>query len=128
MPFAHATGGREPWAMTKAAIVVGVALIAVKPWRELSARVLGQAVAVSLAAFSVCLVTPPGWFDGTRAASYALAAATVVAVASYARSVRRAYPIAAIVATAGAVQFCWSFIARWGGGQQSIPMVGTFYW
>lgn len=128
MPFAHATGGREPWALTKAAIVVGVALIAVKPWRELSARVLGLAVAVSLAALAVCLVTPPGWFDGTRAASYALAAATFVAVASYARSVRRSYPIAAIVATAGAVQFCWSFVAWWGGRDQSIPMVGTFYW
>jgi O-antigen ligase len=128
MPFAHATGGREPWALTKAAIVVCVALIAVKPWRELSARVLALAVTVSLAALAVCLVTPPGWFDGTRAASYALAAATFVTVASYARSVRRAYPMAAIVLTAGGVQFCWSFVAWWGGRDQSIPMVGTFYW
>jgi O-antigen ligase len=128
MPFAHATGGREPWALTKAAVVVGVALIAVKPWRELSARVLALAVTMSLAALAVCLVTSPGWFGSTRAASYSLAAATFVAVASYARSARRVYPIAAIVATAGAVQFCWSFIAWWGGGQQSIPMIGTFYW
>lgn len=134
MPFAHATGGREPWALTKAAIVVGVALVAAKPWRELSARVLALAVIVSLAALAVCLVTPPGWFGGTRAASYALAAATFVAVASYARSVRRLYPIATIVAAAGAVQFDWSFIAWWGGSeraqreQQSVPMIGTFYW
>lgn len=128
MPFAHATGGREPWALTKAALVVAVALIAAKPWRELRTGVLVLAVTVSLAALAVCLVTAPGWFNGARAASYALAAGTFVAVASYARSVRRTYWIAAIVATAGAMQFCWSFVAWWGGGQQSIPMVGTFYW
>jgi O-antigen ligase len=51
-----------------------------------------------------------------------------VAVAAYARSLRRAYLIGAIVAAAGAVQFCWSFVAWWGGRDQSIPMVGTFYW
>jgi putative inorganic carbon (HCO3(-)) transporter len=128
MPFAHATGGREPWSLTKAAIVVAVALIAARPWRELRTGVLVLAVAVSLAALAVCLVTAPGWFDGSRAASYALAAATFVAVASYARSVRRANWIAAIVATAGAMQFCWSFVSWWGGRDQSIPMVGTFYW
>jgi O-antigen ligase len=128
MPFAHATGGREPWSLAKAAIVVAVALIAAKPWRELRTGVLVLALAVSLAALAVCLVTAPGWFDGSRAASYALAATTFVAVASYARSVRRANWIAAIVATAGAMQFCWSFVAWWGGRDQRVPMVGTFYW
>jgi O-antigen ligase len=128
MPFAHATGGRDPWSLAKAAIVVSVALIAAKPWRELRTGVLVLALAVSVAALAVCLVTTPGWFDGSRAASYALAAATFVAVASYARSVRRANWIAAIVATAGAMQFCWSFVAWWGGRDQNIPMVGTFYW
>jgi O-antigen ligase len=128
MPFTEASGGRGPWALTKAVVVVLVALIAAKPWKELRAGVLGLATAVSLAALAVCLVTPPGWFGATRAAAYGLAAATFVAVASYARSLRRVYVLASIVALAGAVQFYWSFLPWWGGQQQSVPMVGTFYW
>ena len=128
MPFAQATGGRDSWALTRAAAVVVVALIAAKPWQRLRVGTLALAVAVAIAALTVCLVTPPGWFGGTRASSYGVAAGAFVAVASYARSVRRAYLIGAIVATAGAVQFCWSFVAWWGGRDQSIPMVGTFYW
>jgi hypothetical protein len=128
MPFAQATGGRDSWALTKAAAVVVVALIAAKPWQRLRAGTLVLAVAVALAALTVCLVTPPGWFGATRAASYGVAAGAFIAVASYARSVRRAYLIGAIVTVAGAVQFCWSFVAWWGGRDQSIPMVGTFYW
>lgn len=128
VPFAEASGGRGPWALTRAVVVVVVALIAAKPWRELRAGVLALAAGVGLAALAVCLVTPPGFFGATRAAAYGLAAATFVAVASYARSLRRAYVIAAIVALAGAVQFYWSFLAWWGGQQQSVPMVGTFYW
>jgi O-antigen ligase len=128
MPFAEPSGGRGPWALTRAVVVVVVALIAAKPWIELRVGVLALAATVALAALAVCVVTPPGFFGATRAAAYGLAAATFVAVASYARSLRRAYVIAAIVALAGAVQFYWSFLAWWGGRQQSVPMVGTFYW
>ncbi|HWF40823.1 MAG TPA: O-antigen ligase family protein [Acidothermaceae bacterium] len=128
MPFAQATGGRDSWALTKAAVVVLVALLAAKPWQRLRVGTLALAVAVALAALTVCLVTPPGWFGATRASSYGVGAGAFIAVASYARSVRRAYLIGAIVAAAGAVQFCWSFVAWWGGRDQSIPMVGTFYW
>ena len=128
MPFAENSGGRGPLALTKAVVVVAVALVAAKPWKELRVGVLALAAAVGLAALAVCLVTPPGFFGATRAAAYGLAAATFVAVAAYARSLRRAYVIAAIVALAGAVQFYWSFLAWWGGQQQSVPMVGTFYW
>ena len=128
MPFAQATGGRDSWALTKAAVVVVVALIAAKPWQRLRVGTLALAVAVAGAALIVCLVTPPGWFGATRASSYGVAAGAFVAVASYARSVRRAYLIGAIVAAAGAVQFCRSFVTWWGGRDQSIPMVGTFYW
>jgi O-antigen ligase len=128
MPFAQATGGRDSWALTKAAAVVVVALIAAKPWQRLRAGTLALAVAVAVAALAVCLVTPSGWFLASRASSYGVAAGAFIAVASYARSVRRAYLIGAIVAVAGAVQFCWSFVAWWGGRDQSIPMVGTFYW
>jgi O-antigen ligase len=128
MPFAQATGGRDPWALTRAAVVVLVALVAAKPWERLRAGTLALAVAVALAALAVCLVTPPGWFGATRASAYGLAAGAFVAVASYARSVRRAYLVGGIVAVAGAVQFCWSFVPWWGGRDQSIAMVGTFYW
>lgn len=128
MPFAQATGGRDPWALTRAAVVVLAALVAAKPWERLRAGSLALAAMVAVAALAVCLVTPPGWFDATRASAYGLAAGAFVAVASYARSVRRAYLIGGIVAAAGAVQFCWSFVAWWGGRDQSMPMVGTFYW
>ncbi len=128
MPFAQATGGRDPWALTRAAVVVLVALTFAKPWERLRVGTLTLAAAVAVAALTVCLVTPPGWFGATRASSYAVAAGAFVAVASYARSVRRAYLIGAIVAAAGAVQFCWSFVAWWGGRDQTVPMVGTFYW
>jgi O-antigen ligase len=128
MPFTQATGGRDPWAVTRAAVVVLIALVAAKPWQRLRAGTLALAVAVALAALAVCLVTPPGWFGATRASAYGLAAGAFVAIASYARSARRAYLIGGIVAVAGAVQFCWSFVAWWGGRDQSVPMVGTFYW
>ena len=128
MPFAQATGGRDSWALTKAAVVVLVALACRQALAAATGRDLALAVAVALAALAVCLVTPPGWFGATRASSYGVAAGAFIAVASYARSVRRAYLIGAIVAAAGAVQFCWSFVAWWGGRDQSIPMVGTFYW
>ncbi len=77
-----------------------------------------------------CLSCDTAWLVRRHAGLVhtALAAGAFVAVASYARSVRRAYLIGGIVATAGAVQFCWSFVAWWGGRDQSIPMVGTFYW
>jgi O-antigen ligase len=128
MPFAQATGGRDPWAVTKAAVVVLVALVAAKPWQRLRIGTLALAVAVAVAALAVCLVTPPGWFGATRASAYGLAAGTFVAVASYTRTVRRACLVGGIVAVAGAVQFCWSFVAWWGGRDQSLAMVGTFYW
>jgi hypothetical protein len=128
MPFAQATGGRDPWALTKAAVVVLIALATAKPWQHLRAGALTLALTVAVAALAVCLVTSPGWFGATRAAAYGLAAGAFVAVASYARSVRRAYLVGGIVAIAGAVQFCWSFVAWWGGRDQSQPMVGTFYW
>jgi O-antigen ligase len=128
MPFAEASGGRGPWALTKAVVVVVVALIAAKPWKELRVGVLALAAAVALAALAVCLVTPPGFFGATRAAAYGLAAATFVAVASYARSLRRAYLIVAIVLLAGAAQFYWSFRPWQGGQDQIVAMVGTFYW
>jgi O-antigen ligase len=128
MPFAQATGGRDPWALTRAAVVVLIALAAAKPWQQLRVGVLALAVAVAVAALAVCLVTPPEWFGATRASAYGLAAGAFVAVASYARSLRRAYLIGGVVAVAGAVQFCWSFVAWWGGRDQSLPMVGTFYW
>jgi hypothetical protein len=128
MPFAQATGGRDPWAVTRAAAVVLVALIAAKPWERLRAGTLALAAAVAVAAMAVCIVTPPGWFGATRASAYGLAAGIFVAVASYARSLRRACLVGGIAAVAGAVQFCWSFVAWWGGRDQTMAMVGTFYW
>jgi O-antigen ligase len=128
MPFAEATGGRDPWALTKAAVVVVLAVLAAKPWRQLRVGVLALAAALAIVALAVCLVTPPGWFGATRAAAYGLAAATFLAVAAYARSLRRARLIALVVVAAGVAQFVWSFIPWHGGADSSVPMVGTFYW
>jgi O-antigen ligase len=128
MLFAQSTGGRGPWALTKAAVVVAAALVAVQPWRHLRARVLVLATAVSVAALLVCLVTTPGTFGGTRAAAYGLGAATFVTVAAYARSMRRVRLLAGLIVVAGGVQFAWSFVAWSGSGSASTQMVGTFYW
>ena len=128
MPFTEATGGRGPLAVTKAAVVVVVALAAVKPWRELRSSVLALAVAVGLAALVVCLLTTPGWFGATRAASYGLGAGAFVAVAAYARNVRQMTHVALVVVAAGVMQFAWAFVPWQGGRVQSKAMVGTFYW
>ena len=128
MPFTEATGGRGPLAVTKAAVVVVVALAAVKPWRELRSGVLALAAVVGLAALAVCLLTTPGWFGATRAASYGLGAATFVAVAAYVRNVRQMTQVALLVVAAGVMQFAWAFVPWRGGEIQSKAMVGTFYW
>ena len=53
MPFAQASGGRDPWAVTWAAVVVLVAIVAAKPWERLRAGTLALAVAVAAAAIAV---------------------------------------------------------------------------
>jgi O-antigen ligase len=128
MPFAHAWGGRAPWALTKTAGPVLVALIAVRPWRTVRTSVLVVAACISVVALVVCLVTPPGWFGSDRAASYGLAAAMFVMVAGFARTRQRRAAIAALVVLGGGVQFLWAFLPWVGGGDSTAEMVGTFYW
>jgi hypothetical protein len=126
--FAEASGGRGPFALTKAAIPVLAAFVAVRPWRSVRTSVLVLAALIAVVALTVCTVTPPGWFGADRAASYGLAAALFVTVATYARTHRRIAVVAGLIMAAGGIQFFWSFIPWWGGTSASVAMEGTFYW
>ncbi|MDX6206253.1 MAG: exopolysaccharide production protein ExoQ [Frankiales bacterium] len=124
----HATGGRDPWALTLAMPSALLALAAVRPWRVLSARSLGLAGAVSLAPVLVCLIDPTHWFGADQAATYAYSAALFVTVRAYAVSSARRTAVLAVVLGAGMAQFAWSMIAWVGGGDPAAVMSGTFYW
>ncbi|HXR42088.1 MAG TPA: O-antigen ligase family protein, partial [Acidothermaceae bacterium] len=126
--FAQDTGGRGPMSLTRAAVPLLLALIASRPWRRVSARVLALASAVAVAALMVCALTPPGWFGANRAASYAFAAATFVTVAAYVRRTANVYLIASILTVAGGIQFFRALVPWWGSRDPSSVMVGTFYW
>lgn len=128
VPFVDATGGRGPGALTRTAVVVLLALLAVRPWRVLRPSVLALAAIIAGAALVVCLVTQPGWLGANRAASYGLSAAVFVTVAAYARTRRRRVALATLIVVAGAIQFFHSFVPWWGGANPAAPMVGTFYW
>ena len=127
-PFVDGTGGREPMALTRAAVAVLVALLVVRPWQNTRRSVLLLAAALAVAALVICGVTPPGWFGANRAASYAVAAATFVTVAAFVRRPVDAYRVASILTVAGAVQFFRSFVPWWGSRDPTTVMVGTFYW
>jgi O-antigen ligase len=128
LPFTHAVGGRNAWALTETAATTLPAFFAVRPWRSVRTGVLLTAGAVAAAAMGVCLATAPGWFGANRAASYGLAAILFVTVSAYARRVRRLEALAALVVFAGGVEFFWAFLPWWGGRNPGIAMSGTFYW
>jgi O-antigen ligase len=128
IPFVDGTGGREPMALSRAAVAVLAVLLLTRPWRRLRRPVLFLAGAVAVAALVVCCLTPPGWFGANRAASYALAAATFVAVSAGVRRSLDVYRVASILTLAGAVQFFRAFVPWWGSRDSSTVMVGTFYW
>jgi O-antigen ligase len=124
----HATGGRDPWALTIAMPSALLALAAVRPWRVMTARSLVLAAAVSLAPALVCLIDPTHWFGANQAATYAYSAALFVTVRAYAGTTARRAAVLAVVLGAGVAQFAWSTIAWVGGGDPSSVMSGTFYW
>jgi hypothetical protein len=128
LPLAHATGGRAAPSLTVGLALLVVALLAVRIWRATSPAAFGLAVAISLAALLVCVLTPPGWFGGTAAASYGYAAGLLLLVTGYASTPRRRAALAALVVGAGVVQFGWALVPWWGHGTSEAPMIGTFYW
>lgn len=126
--FPQGSGGREPMGLTRDAVPLLAALIAVRPWRTMRWWVLALAALVGTCALAVCEVTTPGWFGANRAASYGISAATFVVVAAYARRANRAYFIAAAVTIAGGIQFCRALVPWWGSRDPATEMIGTFYW
>ena len=124
----HATGGRDPWALTLATPSALLALFAVRPWRVLTARSLTLAAVVSLTPILVCLLDPTHWFGADQAATYAYSAVLFVTVRAYASTSGRRLAVIGIVLGAAVAQFAWSLIAWVGGGDPTSVMSGTFYW
>jgi O-antigen ligase len=124
----HATGGRDPWALTIGMPLAVVALVAVRPWRVMTTRSLALAAAVAVAPVLVCLVDPTGWFGASQAATYAYAAALFVTVRGYAVTPGRRRVVIGVVLASAVAQFAWATIAWVGGGDPAGVMVGTFYW
>ncbi|HVE94439.1 MAG TPA: O-antigen ligase family protein [Acidimicrobiales bacterium] len=121
-------GGRDPGVLPWTLAVATAALLMARPWRALQSWQLGAAAAVPAAALAVSLLSPVGWSGVDVAAAYALAAASFVTVAAYARTVGRRVALLCIVGVAGFDQLRRAFLPWWGGESPDAKMIGTFYW
>jgi O-antigen ligase len=127
-PMTHATGGRGPSATLIALALLVPLLISTRFWRRVGIWTLLLPVAVPLGALTACVLSPAGWSGADDLAGYTLAALSVPAVLAYARTAARQQAVIVVVVLAGMVQFAMGFLAWWGGGDPSHPMVGTFFW
>jgi O-antigen ligase len=122
------SGGRDRWVLTLGIPLALAALVAARPWSVLSTRSLSVAAAVVTCVVAVCLVAPTHWYAGSQAATYAYAAALLVAVRAYARTPFRRTVILGVVLAVGLAQFGWAFAAWQRLGSASAPMMGRFFW
>ena len=122
------SGGRDRWMLTLAIPVALVALVASRPWAFVSTRLLAVAAGVTVCVVGVCLFTPTHWYAGSQAATYAYAAALLVAVRAYARTERRRTWILGLVLASGVAQFGWAFAYWQRLGSPSAAMIGRFFW
>jgi O-antigen ligase len=126
-PLAHDFGGRGAISLSWALLSGLPALLLTRPWARFPLSCL-CAGAVSVSALLVCVFAPTGWAGSDAAAGYVYAALTAVVVLSYCRSDRRRIVVAVAIAVAGIDQ-CLHGLQPWiGGGDPTVPLVGTFYW
>lgn len=128
LPVAHASGGQDLGWAAATGVSVAAALIFARPWKHLARTPLMMAGLVTGLALLVLVTTGVGRRGAVAALAYGLAAGLLVAVASYARTGRRRGAIAVVLCAGGVAQFAWALVSWWGGGDPSIPMVGTYYW
>ncbi|BEP16057.1 hypothetical protein acdb102_43680 [Acidothermaceae bacterium B102] len=121
-------GGRDRWVLTLGIPVALVAMAAARPWAFVSTRLLAMAAGVTACAVAVCLITPTHWYAGSQAATYAYAAALLIAVRAYARTERRRTWILGLVLASGVAQFAWAFAYWQKVGSPSAAMIGRFLW
>jgi O-antigen ligase len=127
-PVALAEGGREAGSAAMLALACSAAVVATRPWRHLTGRAWVLAPLVALVALAVLPLTGVGRNGAVAALGYGACVALLVAVASYARTPARRATVAAVLCAGGVAQFAWALVPWWGGGDPSVPMVGTYYW
>lgn len=128
VPLTHGSGGRDPWALGLALVLLAPALLATRPWRVLPGWQLLLAVTPGLVAISVCLTAPTGWDGLDEVATLVYAGLLAVVVRAWATSRWRRHALLAVLALVGLEQFYQSYVPWWGGGNVYRLMVGTFFW
>lgn len=121
-------GGRSPHVLSYAAVLLILALAAVRPWNVLPRLAIGLSVGLGLAAFGVVATAPTGWEGAPDAASYAFAGLLYLLVAGWARDGSRIAIVLTLVPAAGGMQFAKGWLAWWGSGTSMTLFQGTFYW
>lgn len=121
-------GGRGHGSTAVALVLAFLAVAANAGGKRASRPVAALATLLPISALLMCLVSPTGWYGADDAASYTLAALTVLAVVGYARTADRRLIVVLTVCVAGLVEFGEAFLPWWGGEDPSVPMTGTFYW
>lgn len=128
LPVTHGLGGRDPWMLGLGLLALLPALVLLRPWSSVPTWHTCVAVGPALAALVVCLTTPTG-FDGLdELAALVAAAGTYLVVRAWADTARRRRWALALLALVGLEQYYRSYLAWWGSGSVSHPMVGTFAW
>ena len=118
-------GGLDPYLVSVACVLAIPALVLVRPWQRLPTLALVLAVAVSVAVWGVVLTAPTGFNGANTAATYALAATTLLTVAAWAHSEKRVWLVVGIVLVASFFEFAQAYWILLGSGDPSTQMAGT---
>jgi O-antigen ligase len=118
------TGGRGDGALLLGcASLIPALLLLPARWRAYL-----PALVLSGAALGVCLLSPFGWSGASVVATAAYAACAFAVVRAYVATTGRSQVVASAVCLASLDQFAQGFLAWWGGGDPTAPMIGTFFW
>ncbi len=123
-----ASGGFHDPSTAVMALALLPALLAVRPWRWVSGRLLLFVALAAAGALLVLLRTPTGWEQADSPAGQVLGLIAVVVVAAFTRTPGRRRAVVAFLLAAVALQFGSAWKAWQGSGDPNHLMVGTFYW
>ncbi len=123
-----AGGGKDPKVLSIAAVLCAVAVLLVRPWRQLPMLVLVLASGVAVGAWVVVATAPTGWGGANDAATYTVAAGTFLVVAAWAKTERRIWLVVGVVLITCGLEFAKAIWPWLGSETPTTPMVGTFYY
>ena len=121
-------GGHDAYVLSIAAAICILALLTVRPWEQLPTLALALAVGTTVAVWIVVLTAPTGLNGANDAATYAVAAVTLVVIASWAETEKRVWFVVGAVLVATLLEFGQAFWPWLGSMTPSHPMVGTFFY